>query len=225
MEQDTVIKVPYVCRCNKKMLVKKKPATQFCNVKCPQCGNTYRIKFDTTTDPQTYTFVEPQQPANNPTIYVGKSTRPAGEPGVKAQRKSEGTRIVKLEDLRPPGPETGNEKDETLLKPCNAWLVQLKLFHRTAERYQLRYGETTVGRFDVAEQSDIPINGDYAISRRSVSITITPMGSFTDYRLKVLKATNPVFVNGKKIDQGKHIMLNDGDKIRLGNTKFRFEVR
>lgn len=221
MSADNTIKVPYTCKCGKKMLVKKKAATRTCSVKCPDCGNEYRIAFDIKADPQTYSFVD--NTVNNDTIYMGQSGNKTADSQSQQGKKTEKTRLVNIDEILPPDFEE-DEPVHAALGPCDVWLVKLKMFNLSAERYQLKYGETTIGRFDVAEQSDIPIRHDESISRRSVCINITPYSNFTEYRMTVLKATNPVFVNGKKIPEGKYALLANGDKIRLGNTKFRFEI-
>ncbi len=95
--------------------------------------------------------------------------------------------------------------------------------------YQLKdVGKMIVGRYDKDCLSDISIKNDEYMSRRSIEIEVVPQyderrvvkGYF--YKLRVLKATNPVLLNNAVLAEGDVVSLNFGDSIILGKTKFLF---
>ena len=80
-------------------------------------------------------------------------------------------------------------------------------------------GHNLVGRDDSDTPSDININDPY-ISRKSVNIYVmkSPEGTGHTFKLTVMKAANPVFVNSQQMHEGETIYLNYNDKIKLGHT-------
>lgn len=91
--------------------------------------------------------------------------------------------------------------------------------------YPLEVGEIVIGRDDPGAQSDIPLKGDPCVSRRSLQITVKrdEINGYT-FRLKVLKSTNPVLLNGSVIDiRYDEPFLNYGDTITVGKTKLRID--
>lgn len=91
------------------------------------------------------------------------------------------------------------------------------------KNYPLSAGSHTIGRYDEAEMSDIAIKNDRGMSRRSVKIDVVQSPKGYMFKLTVLKATNPVVHNGVPLSIGESVLLNFGDSIVLGETKFRFD--
>jgi DNA-directed RNA polymerase subunit M/transcription elongation factor TFIIS len=89
--------------------------------------------------------------------------------------------------------------------------------------FKLKIGSNIVGREDPDSPSDISIPSDNTVSRRSIDIVVTKKDSGYVFKLKVLKATNPVLLNNKPLSANESVSLNFGDSITLGKTKFRFE--
>ncbi len=91
------------------------------------------------------------------------------------------------------------------------------LLFRKAEH--LNYGDNIVGRKDENKPSDISIDDSF-VSRRSIKITVKPAPGKTGntYRLTVLSAANPVFVNSNALETGDYTFLNYNDKIKIGHT-------
>lgn len=90
--------------------------------------------------------------------------------------------------------------------------------------YPIAKGTYIVGRADDDNQPDVPIHGDHSVSRRSVQIEVIEdhgTGEYL-YPLTVLKATNPVRVNGKRIAEGQSVLLAYNDKIKMGDTDLVF---
>lgn len=89
--------------------------------------------------------------------------------------------------------------------------------------YILREGRNIIGREDASAPSDISIKGDNTMSRRSVQIDMNQTEHGFFYKLTVIKAANPVVHNGAMLMNGESILLNFGDTIVMGKTKFRFD--
>lgn len=89
--------------------------------------------------------------------------------------------------------------------------------------YPLKNGTTTVGRTSSQVPSDIELDGDPTISRRSIEIDVTTTPEGNRFKLRVLHSTNPVLVNSERLNDGESIQLNFGDIILLGKTRLRFD--
>lgn len=92
------------------------------------------------------------------------------------------------------------------------------------KNYPLREGSYTVGRYDEAAMSDISIKHDSSISRRSLKIDVAKTKKGMTFKMTVLKATNPVLLNGNKLSIGESVSLNFGDLILIGKSKLRFDI-
>ena len=86
----------------------------------------------------------------------------------------------------------------------------------------LRLGANYIGRTDHRNPSDIEFD-DGNMSARSVRIDVSLMdrGGYA-FKFTVLRATNPVYVNGTQYSTGESVYLNFGDKLQLGSTKLEF---
>ncbi|MBQ6955984.1 MAG: FHA domain-containing protein [Bacteroidales bacterium] len=86
--------------------------------------------------------------------------------------------------------------------------------------FQLREGNNIIGREDADTIQDIAIKGDATISRRSANIEVVLSNNgMYSYRISVLNAKNPIYVNGTPLQNGKSMSLNLGDILQFGNTK------
>lgn len=87
--------------------------------------------------------------------------------------------------------------------------------------YPLHLGDNIIGRDDPDTTQDIAIRGDMSISRRSSNLEVVTAthGDGYSYRLRVLNAKNPVYINGAALHTGDGISMRPGDVIQLGMTK------
>lgn len=97
------------------------------------------------------------------------------------------------------------------------------LFMKERKEYDLKIGVNVIGRADAMSPSDIMIEDDMTVSRRSVSITVEASGGSYRYWFEVLKSTNPVLVNGKRHAVGESFVVEPGTKFVLGRTKLSIE--
>lgn len=86
----------------------------------------------------------------------------------------------------------------------------------------LREGVNVIGRKDPVTPSDIEIDDKFA-SRRSIEIKATKAGKGHEYSLRILKAANSVEVDGRTLDEGDTIPLQNGATILLGYTRLTLE--
>ena len=98
------------------------------------------------------------------------------------------------------------------------------IFMKERKEYDLKIGVNVIGRADAMSPSDIMIEDDMTVSRRSVSITVEASGGSYRYWFEVLKSTNPVLVNGKRHAVGESFVVEPGTKFVLGRTKLRIEL-
>lgn len=98
------------------------------------------------------------------------------------------------------------------------------IFMKEHKEYDLKIGVNVIGRADAMSPSDIMIEDDMTVSRRSVSITVEASGGSYRYWFEVLKSTNPVLVNGKRHAVGESFVVEPGTKFLLGRTKLSIEL-
>lgn len=98
------------------------------------------------------------------------------------------------------------------------------IFMKERKEYDLKIGVNVIGRADAMSPSDIMIEDDMTVSRRSVSITVEASGGSYRYWFEVLKSTNPVLVNGKRHAVGESFVVEPGTKFVLGKTKLSIEL-
>ena len=107
---------------------------------------------------------------------------------------------------------------------CGCLVLKSGLFG-SDQRFELNEAVTTVGRTDRLLPSDISIDNDPTMSRKSVCIIADRKGNAIAYKMTVLNATNPVICNDRTLKKGDSIFLAFGDKITLGKTTFIFEKK
>ena len=98
------------------------------------------------------------------------------------------------------------------------------IFMKEHKEYDLKIGVNVIGRADAMSPSDIMIEDDMTVSRRSVSITVEASGGSYRYWFEVLKSTNPVLVNGKRHAVGESFVVEPGTKFVLERTKLSIEL-
>lgn len=98
------------------------------------------------------------------------------------------------------------------------------IFMKERKEHDLKIGVNVIGRADTMSPSDIMIEDDMTVSRRSVSITVEASGGSYRYWFEVLKSTNPVLVNGKRHAVGESFVVEPGTKFVLGRTKLSIEL-
>ena len=90
------------------------------------------------------------------------------------------------------------------------------------KKYLLKEGSFYIGRKDSDAPSHISVNDRFA-SARSVKLDIRKVERGFIYHITVIRATNPVLLNGRELHEKEGCDLNYGDIITIGNTKLTFK--
>lgn len=225
---ETKIVIDIVCvHCGRKIQIQKRKSQEQCKFLCPVCKKNLHILFNTSHEPQTYSFLSVEQSNSGENKSAFKEGSSLNEEEKKANKdktiyKKDKRKAQSFNDIPGEDDENLRKKNKPKLRET-LFLTRKKYFGLVSERYKLSEGQTVIGREDDDEPSDISITGDDTISRRSVSINIVADDYGFDYILKVLNASNPVRVNGKQIKVGEKVYLDVGDIITIGNTNLKFD--
>lgn len=170
---------------------------------------------------------QPQQPQPQP-----QSQQPQAQPKQQVQPKAQQVQSQQQQA----------QQQKRSIKPTDSienWMAEGKaggriakvvvtrtkmIFMKERKEYDLKIGVNVIGRADAMSPSDIMIEDDMTVSRRSVSITVEASGGSYRYWFEVLKSTNPVLVNGKRHAVGESFVVEPGTKFVLGRTKLSIEL-
>lgn len=204
---------------------------------CPTagCGKQFRVQVTeamllqanpATPKPQ-QPNPQPQQPQPQP-----QSQQPQAQPKQQVQPKAQQVQSQQAQA----------QQQKRSIKPTDSienWTAEGKaggriakivvtrtkmIFMKERKEYDLKIGVNVIGRADAMSPSDIMIEDDMTVSRRSVSITVEASGGSYRYWFEVLKSTNPVLVNGKRHAVGESFVVEPGTKFVLGRTKLSIEL-
>lgn len=204
MADNIFLKATFKCpQCNHSFNVKHPLKACTATITCPQCKGKFAAKFDDVPD-SVLKQLAARQAASAQTAAATKPIPQAQQQ--QAQEEDSGTKAISFGSI-----------SSTLCK-----LVVVKGFFSSKTRHQLKVGENVIGRADNDVPSDIQLN-DAAASRRSANLFVSKGHAGYEYRFSVMKATNPVTVNGKPVMPGESVFLKVGDTIRLGKTKMYLE--
>lgn len=188
----------------------EKKEEQFVWITCPHCGN--RKKFKKPSKLGIYKF-QCTNPECGKAFSVPYGVKINNKPEEKKGEEKANPDTPPQEQVHRPTDYAYNKKTPLLA------LIQKRRFLRN-KVYRLSVGENTIGRKDYSQPSGIMIDSDDSISRKSIAIYVSHNDGRYEFLLKILKALNPVMVNGKEIPVGNSIYLQEGDTILLGKTMF-----
>lgn len=183
-------------------------------ITCPYCKQVFAIKKP--EKPGNYRIVCP-----NPNCKKGIRLKLVAHP---IQMQGQGSTPVQSEN----GSKDTDQTPPTKIKMGEdfrlhkAKLIQQRKFKPNIV-HQLSEGRNLIGRKDDVESSDISIEGDNTISRQSVEIIMERTEKGYLFKLNVLRAKNPVYLNKSQLTEGEGMYLDYGDIIKLGKTSFIFE--
>lgn len=212
---------------------------------CPAagCGKQFRVQVTeamllqanpAATKPQ-QPNPQPQQPKPQP-----QAQQPQAQPKQQSQPKVQQAQAQPQQQVQAQQAQAQQQKRS--IKPTDSienWTAEGKaggriakvvvtrtkmIFMKEHKEYDLKIGVNVIGRADAMSPSDIMIEDDMTVSRRSVSITVEASGGSYRYWFEVLKSTNPVLVNGKRHAVGESFVVEPGTKFVLGRTKLSIEL-
>lgn len=204
---------------------------------CPTagCGKQFRVQVTeamllqanpATPKPQ-QPNPQPQQPQPQP-----QSQQPQAQPKQQVQPKAQQVQSQQAQaqqqkrSIKPTeGIENWTAEGKAGGRIAKVVVTRTKMiFMKEHKEYDLKIGVNVIGRADAMSPSDIMIEDDMTVSRRSVSITVEASGGSYRYWFEVLKSTNPVLVNGKRYAVGESFVVEPGTKFVLGRTKLSIEL-
>lgn len=201
---------------------------------CPKCGRPVMImaeKEGFTSYPCKHCFTKvivkgvTRDKINPKPAADRQQTQPQQSQQPKQPQQSEQTVQVKTENRQPANSQTPQPKPKTERfrghkVKSNARIVWGGLISRKS--CDLHEGENWIGRWNAEEPSDIMVKDQY-MSRRSVVIEVIRQNDEFLFKFTVKRCSNPVSVNGKKIEEGQSIYLNFEDRIEMGDTMLFFK--
>lgn len=190
-------------------------------IKCPKCQKNLYVQAQSVKAHKTAC-----KGCGTPIYFIGKEVQNNVVNEQQPEKLTGSTEKVSREEENNQNTKKNEEeeskKTEKFGKP-NAKFVWGSVFNRKSFEIK-RMGEYYIGRDDDEMLSDVSIHDDY-VSRRSIVINVIPKeGSKNcNYKMTVMKASNPVRVNGQEIVVGGSVFLNYGDTILVGNTTLTFK--
>lgn len=193
-------------------------------IKCPTCGKVLRLQDAPNINAASFTC-----PVCHEKHVVGqcqrvvdqpKSAAPMGEetqygPAPK-QSYGEETRI-----FSGGGYTTGEETSIGQAPSANVG----KLVDANGAIYPLRIGNNILGRKAASSMASIQIaTNDRTMSRSHAVIEVSQAGGQMLHIIKNDENKNPSYLNGTLIGQQDQLVLNNGDRLRMGNTELTFKL-
>lgn len=193
-------------------------------IKCPTCGKVLRLQDAPNINAASFTC-----PVCEEKHVVGKCQRYVEQPkpmvssgdetrygGASAQQGGDETRIGSQ-------PQCGGS-DETRIGSASSPAVGV-LVDNLGRTYQLRSGINTIGRKAASSPASVQIaTDDRTMSRSHAVIEVSHAGEKTIHILRNGANKNPSFLNGSLIGQQDQLILNNGDRIKMGNTEMTFKI-
>ena len=193
-------------------------------IKCPTCGKILRLQDAPNINAASFTC-----PVCEEKHVVGKCQRYVEQPkpmvssgdetrygGASARQGDDETRIGSQ-------PQCGGS-DETRIGSVSSPAVGV-LMDNMGRTYQLRLGINTIGRKAASSPASVQIaTDDRTMSRSHAVIEVSHAGGKTIHILRNGANKNPSFLNGSLIGQQDQLILNNGDRIKMGNTEMTFKI-
>ncbi len=196
-------------------------------IKCPTCGKILRLQDAPNINAASFTcpvckekhvvgkcqrYVE--QP--KPTVSSADETRYGYGGGSAQQQGGDETRIGSQ-------PQYGGG-DETRIGSASRPAVGV-LVDNMGKTYQLRSGVNTIGRKASSSSASVQIaTDDRTMSRSHAVIEVSNARGKTIHILRNGANKNPSYLNGSLIGQHDQLILNNGDRIKMGNTELTFKI-
>lgn len=216
----SVIKV--ACKhCGKEINFPAPPQAGVYVLTCPYCQGQMKVKYN----PKPIIVANPTQPIPMATPRMAAAAPsmqapPPPQPNMNDVRHKETRRFDagQLGSYGMPGAQP-----QAQVPSSGFGRLSLVRLGADKEYFPLRLGENVVGRKDFSKPSDIQIDGDMTISRRSVRILVSPANGGYTYQLTVLSAANPVRLNGALVAEGQTVPMAMGASLLMGQTILRLE--
>lgn len=180
-------------------------------IKCPTCGKILRLQDSPTINTATFTC-----PVCKEKHVVGNCQRFVEQPKPQQQAAEETQYGPALSHMG------GGEETQIASAPIQ---IGSLVDNTNGTRYQLQLGANIVGRKATTSPATIQIvdNSGY-MSRNHASIEVRNAGGKMLHIFKNTKNQNSSYVNDVLVQNGDQLILNDGDRLKLGEKKLTFKL-
>ncbi len=180
-------------------------------IKCPTCGKVLRLLDAPNIDAASFTC-----PVCKERHIVGNCQRYV-EQQKPASPSSEETQYGFVQSSPSGGDET---------RICSVPSGQIgTLVDDMGRTYQLYMGINTIGREAGSSTASVQITtDDRTMSRSHAIIDVSYAGGKTIHILRNGANKNPSYLNGTVIGPQDQLVLNHGDRLRMGNTELTFKI-
>ncbi len=194
-------------------------------IKCPTCGKILRLQdapninaasFTCPVCKEKHVVGKCQRYVEQPKPLVSSGDEPRYGGGSAQQQGGDETRI---------GSQYQNGSgDETRIESASRPMVGV-LVDNMGRSYALRSGINTIGRKASSSSASVQIaTDDRTMSRSHAIIEVNNAGGKTIHILRNGANKNPSYMNGSLIGQQDQLILNNGDRIKMGNTELIFKI-
>lgn len=171
-------------------------------IQCPGCKNRFTVKTPSIEKLASSNFRCPKCGTSAPFASLLPQTQVTAT-------KHPGTRVAPITSLPPV-----NEGGAPDVLPFVSVLLKVQ---ETGKVFPLGQGSYTVGRDSNDGNANIKVAPDVYMSRMQGKVDVSARGCF----LTSLNDTNPVIINGRKLEVGQPLELKDGDEIYMGTTNIK----
>lgn len=179
-------------------------------IKCPHCGKVLILADKPNINNAVFTC-----PVCNEKQKVGDCQRIVDTP--KPSIASEETQYNFQSS-------SASRGEETQIVGCTPQMSIGSLLDGNGCSYQLSMGINTIGRKATTSSATIQINvEDRYMSRSHAVIEVKNAGGQAIHILRNGAGKNPSYLNGTLIEANDQLILNNGDRIKLGYTELVFK--
>lgn len=192
-------------------------------VKCPSCGkvlilddipNIDKLSFTCPACKGKYLVGNCQRVVEKPKPTTGEETQYAGQS--KQPTIGEETQIAGCNNI--------SSGEETQIAGVSSVVKAGSLVDNFGRTYQLRFGINTIGRKANSSTATVQIDtSDRTMSRSHAVIEVRNAGGQAIHILKNGANKNPSYHKGSLIGPADQMILNNGDRVKFGNTELTFK--
>ena len=189
-------------------------------IKCPTCGKVLRLQEMPNINAATFTC-----PNCKDKHIVGKCQRFVPQRSNEETQYGNASSTSSYSDETLIGNQSGKNNDETMVGGIKTQHIVGKLVDNMNRIYQLTLGNNTIGRKASTSSATIQVvTNDLTMSRSHAVIDVRNIGGQILHILKNGANKNPSYINDTLINQQDQLVLNNGDRIRMGKTTLIFKL-
>ena len=196
-------------------------------IKCPTCGKVLRLTETPNINAASFTC-----PVCKVKHVVGECERYTSAPKPSASSADETrfgnasstTQQASGDETQYKGNAAGPSADDTTRTDAAQQAKVGMLVDTNGAAYQLAIGFNTVGRKASSSTASVQIvTDDRTMSRNHAVIEVRQAGGQMYHILKNGANKNPSYLNNALVGQGDQLVLNNGDRIKMGRTILTFK--